>query len=153
MKIFQLAELSNKHEASFKKLVLKKSLNNKLFQSIKKPVDIETFKKLNEKRNVTNKDKTIRRYNNFDTKVGKLEHILLFLKQVDFQLSTDEIPFIRQHEDNDAMSKMVVSMNVTLIWVILKTPMIILKTMKTQNQINRKMILPFHKRVKQANFK
>ena len=96
-----LAELSNKHEASFKKLVLKKSLNNKLFQSIKKPVDIETFKKLNEKRNVTNKDKTIRRYNNFDTKVGKLEHILLFLKQVNFQLSTDEIPFIRQHEDND----------------------------------------------------
>ena len=96
-----LAELSNKHKASFKKLVLKKSLNNKLFQSIKKPVDIETFKKLNEKRNVTNKDKTIRRYNNFDTKVGKLEHILLFLKQVNFQLSTDEIPFIRQHEDND----------------------------------------------------
>ena len=96
-----LAELFNKHEASFKKLVLKKSLNNDLFQSIKKPVDIETFKKLNEKRNVTNKDKTIRRYNNIDTKVGKLEHILLFLKQVNFPLSTDEIPFIRQREDND----------------------------------------------------
>ena len=58
-------------------------------------MDIETFKKLNEKRNITNKDKTIRRYNNIDTTVGKLEHILLFLKQVSFPLSTDEIPFIR----------------------------------------------------------
>ena len=58
-------------------------------------MDIETFKKLNEKRNITNKDKTIRRYNNIDTTVGKLERILLFLKQVNFPLSTDEIPFIR----------------------------------------------------------
>ena len=57
----------------------------------------------------------MRPYNNTATIVEKL-----FLKQVNFPSSSDETSFITQNEDGDDDVKDLVSMKVTLMWVMVK---------------------------------